>query len=72
MPNRHFMKQKRKFKFMNDKEVMVVINALNHYSRCEDVQNLMGLELSQFNQLVDDFKSFGINCPGGLDPFDED
>ncbi len=51
---------------------MVIINALNHYSRCEDVQNLMGLELSQFDQLVDDFKSFAINYPGGLDPLPED
>jgi len=53
----------KKFKFESDKECMIFINALNHYSRSEDVQNLMGLELSQFNQLVDDFKSFAINYP---------
>jgi len=57
-----------RFKFESDKECMIFINALNHYSKTEDVQNLLGLDQNQFHGLVDDFKSFAINYPGGLDP----
>ena len=51
----------KKFKFESDKEVMIFVNALNHYTRCEDVQNLMGLDLASYDQLVDDFKAFALN-----------
>ncbi len=52
----------KKFKFESSKEAMMFVNALNHYSRC-GVQNLTGLDKEQFNQLVDDFKSFAMNFP---------
>ena len=55
----------KQFKFESDKEVMMFVNALNHYSRCEDIQILTGLDEEQFNQVVDDFKSFAMNFPAG-------
>ena len=51
------------FKFESDKEVMMFVNALNHYSKREDVQDLTGVDLQWFLQVVDDFKSFAMNFP---------
>ncbi len=53
----------KKFKFESDKEVMMFVNALNHYSKREDVQDLTGVDLQWFLQVVDDFKSFAMNFP---------
>ena len=39
------------------------VNALNHYSKREDVQDLTGVDLQWFLQVVDDFKSFALNFP---------
>jgi len=39
------------------------VNALNHYSEREDVQDLTGIDLQWFLQVVDDFKSFAMNFP---------
>ena len=56
----------KSFKFESMKEAMIFVNALNHYNTCEDVPgNLMGLNLNQFDQLVDDFKDFTMSFPAG-------
>ena len=53
----------KKFKFESSKEAMMFVNALNHYSKREDVQDLTGVDLQWFLQVVDDFKSFAMNFP---------
>ena len=49
----------KKFKFESSKEAMMFVNALNHYSKLDSFY----IDKEQFNQLVDDFKSFAMNFP---------
>ncbi|MBI52095.1 MAG: hypothetical protein CL779_02615 [Chloroflexi bacterium] len=56
-------KPERKFKFESAEECMIIVRALNDFTKREEVYELAGLTANQYHQLVDDFKSFAMNYP---------
>ena len=56
-------KSQRKFKFESAEECMIIVRALNDFTKRDEVYELAGLTANKYHQLVDDFKSFAMNYP---------